>query len=69
MRRNCVNCKHLGYIYDQSCEIQDGVLFCEKREYRSEKHETDHLNLLNYEDQRYLKTYKSCCELEGQGNE
>lgn len=66
MKKNCENCDHLGYIEDQSYEMQDGGYFCEKRQYKTEKQEGYHLSLLNYSDGRYKQTAKSCCELEKQ---
>lgn len=63
MKKNCFNCKYINSEYDTSYEMQDGGIFCEKREYKSEKQERDHLDLLNCSDERYLYTSKSCCEL------
>jgi hypothetical protein len=63
VKGNCFACEHLEYVDDQSYEIQDGGFCCNKREYKTERQERDHLNLLNYEDQRYLKTAKKCCEI------
>lgn len=61
IKGNCFACEYLEYI---DAEPQDPSGFCcNKREYKTERQETDHLNLLNDSDDRYKKTAKQCCEI------
>jgi len=62
-KQNCHNCKHLHWHMEESYESSDSSgNFCGKRQYKYEREERAHLNLLS--DERYLETRKSCCELE-----
>lgn len=61
IKGNCYACKFLEYIDDQSYEIQDGGYCCNKRQYKTETQERDHLNLLSSD--RYKQTAKKCCEI------
>jgi hypothetical protein len=63
LKKNCFNCKHLEWI-DIGCEYGSGAgagYCCNKRNYRSEIEEDNHLGQL--EKDEYLKKGKSCCEL------
>lgn len=63
IKGNCFACEFLEYIEDASYETQDGGFFCTKREYKTERQETDHLNLLNNHGDRYKLQAKKCCEI------
>lgn len=61
LKKNCFNCEHLEWI-DIGCEYGSGTGYCcNKRNYRSEIEEDNHLGQLERDD--YLKKGKSCCEL------
>ena len=61
IKGNCFACEHLEYI---DAEEQDPSGFCcNKREYKTERKERDHLNLLNNHGDRYKQTAKKCCEI------
>lgn len=64
IKGNCFVCKYFEYTDDESYETQDGGFCCNKREYKCEREERDHLNLLNASDKRYLNVAKKCCEIE-----
>lgn len=60
MKKNCYRCKHLEYIDNNSYEIPDGGYFCNKRNYKNEKQEGDHLDKLNVPN--YREKSKKCFE-------
>ncbi len=58
-KANCFNCEHLEWGFGDVGDPEGFV--CNKREYKYDKQEDDHLRLMTHD--RYLNFRKSCCEL------
>lgn len=58
--KSCYKCKHLEWVDSGSAFGTDCGYRCNKRHYRNEHEESQHLAKLEKED--YLQKGKSCCE-------
>lgn len=62
IKGNCLNCAHLKFIDDSSHEIRDGGFYCEKRNYESDREESEHLRKLSKLE--YRNKAKKCFDVE-----
>ena len=59
-RKNCINCVHLEWYEKETPEsFERSGYICNKREYKTEREEDNHL--MQLENQNYLDAPKKCC--------